>query len=190
MNSTVKNGAAVVVMLLVIGAGVLWYSASRTHVFRFSEGAIERVLQERAPVTRSYMRVFDVTVEKPRVDLVEESDRVAAGVDVALDIKIGDFAAPIYGAVDLSGAIDYRADEAAFYLTDPEIEALKIQGIPERYSDRAHGVIKLAIKEFYEERPLYALTGEETPKRAARLLLRDVVVKDEHLVITLGLDQS
>jgi len=177
-------------LLILLGLLFVWNAATNTHVFRFSEETIENVLQKRAPLTRSYFRVFDVTIDAPRVDLIEKSDRIAAGADVILDIKIGGFETPLQGAADISGSIEYRAEETAFYLADPQIEVLKIPGIPERFSDRAHGVVALAISEFYENRPLYELTGDETPKAAARMLLRDIVVKDGKLVVTLGLDQS
>lgn len=177
--------------VVVFMAGSLIFVASKKdYVFRFSESQLQEKLNARIPWSQSYLFIFDVTLDNPRVDLIDGSDRVAGGIDVLLNIKIGDSAAPLRGAVDLSGDVEYRSEEGAFYLTDPVIEALRIAGVPERYSDRTHHVISLALAEYFKTRPIYSLEGTDASKVAARLLLKDVMVKDEHLIVTLGVQKK
>ncbi len=76
-------------------AGAILIVAQKNYVFRFTEPQLQEKLSERLPLTKSYFFIFGVTLHKPRVDLVEGSDRVAAGVDIVLNIKIGGSAAPL-----------------------------------------------------------------------------------------------
>lgn len=178
-----------VLAVLLIGGGVL-VASQNNYEYRFTETQLQEKLGERLPLTKTYLFIFDVTLDQPRVDLVEGSDRVAAGVDVLLNIKIGGGGVPLVGAVDVSGAIDYEPDTGEFFLTDPVIDSLRIQGVPDRYADQSRGVIESALSEYYEARPIYTLEGTDAAKMAGRLLLKDVTVKDEELIVTLGLNKN
>ena len=90
----------------------------------------------------------------------------------------------------MSGAIDYQPDRGEFFLTDPVIEALRIDGVPDRYAEQSRNVIESALAEYYRTRPIYTLKGTDAAKVAGRLLLKDVTVKDEQLVVTLGLNKK
>ena len=179
--------AAIAVM--VIG-GVLFIAAQRDYQYRFTEQQLQQKLSARLPLTSTYFYIFDVTLDGPRVDLVEGSDRVAAGVDIMLNIKIGDSDVPLGGAVDVSGAIDYQPESGEFFLADPVVEALNIDGVPDRYADQSRSVIESALTEYYKTRPIYTLEGTDAAKVAGRLLLKKVTVKDEELVVTLGLNKN
>ena len=178
-------------VLIVAIAGGVWALSKNTYTIKLSAPMIEQALNTRLPLEKNYYAIFDVTVDEPRVNLIENSDRVFAGVDIVLEVAAGSRRIPVSGAVDLSGAIDYDADRAAFFLVDPRIEAMNIEGVPQRWADRSRSVVSLAIKEFYEQRPIYSLESDEMGTKAAKLVLRDVIVKDERVVVTLGLaDQS
>ncbi len=75
------------------------------------------------------------------------------------------------------------SERGEFYLTDPVIEALRIQGVPEQYADRSREVIARAIAEYYKTRPIYSLQGTDASKVAGRLLLKDAAVKNEELIV-------
>ncbi len=177
------------VAVLLIGGGV-FFAAKKNYEYRFTELQLQEKLGQRLPFNKTYLYVFDVTLDGPRVDLIEGSDRVAAGIDIVLNIKIGGGAVPLTGAVDLSGAIDYQSETGEFFLIDPIIESLAIDGVPERYADQSRSVIESALAAYYETRPIYTLEGTDAAKVAGRLLLKDVTVRNEELVVTLGLDKN
>lgn len=178
-----------VLAVLLIGGAVL-VASQNDYEYRFTEVELREKLGERLPLTKTYLFIFDVTLDAPRVDLIDGSSRVAAGVDVLLNIKLGDSGIPLGGAVDISGAIDYEPETGDFFLVDPVIEALRIQGVPERYADQSRSVIESALAEYYRTRPIYTLEGTDAAKIAGRLLLKDVTVKNEELIVTLGLNKN
>ncbi len=180
----------IILLVIAAGAAAFFFLRDQEFVFRFSEADLRERLDDQLPWSERYYLIFEVTVDNPRIDLIEGSDRVAGGVDATLNITINDNPQPLSGAVDLSGSVRYVREEAAFYLADPQVENVRIAGIPDRYANRANQAISNALGAFYKSRPIYTLEGTEAADRAARLLLKDVTVKDEHLVVTLALDQS
>jgi hypothetical protein len=178
----------VVVALLVVGAaGAYWYVAGRTHVIAIPEAELRDKLAERMPFTRTYALLLQVTLDNARVALVEGSDRVDAGVDLLLNIRVGRQPLNLGGSVDLSGGIAYRADGGQFFLVDPRIERLDVQGVPEKHREKVRDALTRALAEYFATRPLHTLKTTDLKQAAARMLLKDVVVADRQLVITLGL---
>ena len=185
-----RNIALIVAALILLGAGAFWLLSRNDYVFRFSEDELRQHLDAQLPYEGRHLFVFDVTLDNPRIDLVEGSDRVAGGVDVMLKVKLAGRELELDGAADMSGGVRYDADERAFYMTDPVVEALRIPSVPESYANRANTAISAALSDFYRTRPIYVLEPDTAAKSAARMLLKDVSVKNEHLVVTLGVSKT
>ncbi|MEO1251923.1 MAG: DUF1439 domain-containing protein [Pseudomonadota bacterium] len=177
----------VIAGLLVIGAGAFFLLRDTTYTLKFSETDLRAQLEDRLPFSEDYLFIFNVTLENPRVDLIEGSDRIAGGLDTVVNVKLGDEPLPISGAIDLSGGLRYAPEEGAFYLTDPRIETVRLAGVPDRHANRANSALSLALAEFYRERPIYILSDDDMRQRAARLVLRDIEVKNEVLHVELGM---
>lgn len=185
-----RLAATLALLVLAVLSAAFFFMRERTFTYRFSEPELRERLDQQLPWSEQYFLVFDVELANPRVDLVEGSDRVAGGIDATVTIDIGDNPRSMTGGVDLSGGVRYERAEGAFYLTDPQVEAVEIAGILPAYTNKANDAISAALRSFYRSRPIYELSGEEASKVAARLLLEDVTVEDEHLVVTLSLDRS
>jgi hypothetical protein len=177
----------ILVGLLLLAGGTYYYFSGRQYVYTFSESQIREKLAARLPFRRTYLFFFDVTLDNPRVSLADESGRISAGLDITLGIRIGGQPVPVGGTIDVAGRLDYRADEAAFHLADPVIENFSIQGLPEKYSGKIANVIADGLQDYFSDHPVYVLRGSESRELAARLVLKDVSVRDHTLVVTLGL---
>jgi hypothetical protein len=64
--------------------GVYYYFYDREYVYRFTEAQLQQALSERLPFTKTYLLIFQITLDHARVALVNGSDRVRAGLDIAL----------------------------------------------------------------------------------------------------------
>ena len=180
---------AIVVSILIIAllaGGAYYYFYGKEYVYRFSEDQIRQALAERLPFERSYLLIFRVTLDNPRVTLVEGSDRINAGLDVTLNIRILSEPLPLGGSIDASGGLRYDAERGEFFLTEPVIEQLRVDGVPEEYAARVTTVMTDALAEYYSNRPIYRLNALDERQAAARLVLRSVVVEQRELVVTLG----
>ena len=180
----------ILICLGILGGAAYWSLSGRDYVLRFSEDELRDHLDARLPYEGSHFYVFDVTLDNARIDLVEGADRIAGGVDVAVRMKLGSRELFVSGAADVSGGVRYDADQRAFFLEDPVVEELHIPGVLERHANRANSAISAALGEFYRTRPIYVLEADTAAKSAARMLLKHVEVKDEHLVVTLRLGDA
>ncbi len=179
---------APIILLVFAGLAAAFFLLRDNDIkFRFSEPQLRDRLDEQLPWSERYYFIFEVTLDNPRIDLIEGSDRIAGGLDATLNIYINNNPRPLSGAVDLSGGLRYAREEAAFYLTDPVVEQIRIAGVPDAYANKANEAVSKALGAFYRSRPVYVLSESEVSHQTARLLLKDVIVKDEHLVVTMGL---
>ncbi len=173
--------------LFVIFVGAYLFMTEEGFVYRISEGQIRSKMSEKLPLTKAYLYVFEVTLDNPRVELIEGTDRVKAGIDVGLNLLIGGQDEPLGGTVDASSGIRYVPETGQFFLTDPHVEDLEIDGVPAAYAIQLNSVLTTALTEYYQSRPIYSIEGKETKDVLARLLLKDVTVENKKLVIRLGL---
>lgn len=177
-------GLLIVVLVGVLGAYV--YLQGREYAFRFTEPELQDKLAQRLPLERTYLLIFQVVLDNPRLQLIDGSDRVRAGLDVTLNIRVGSEPAPLGGSLDVSGGVKYDNVKGEFYLSDPVIEDLSIQGVPSGYSDRVDNILTKAISEYYADRPIYTLKESDVKQSAAKLLLKNVSIEDRVLIVTLG----
>ncbi len=187
-KATLKNvSISIVVILLMITLGAYCYFSGKEYVFTFSEKQLYEQLSSKLPLTKKYLFIFEITLNNPRVNLINGSNRVTAGLDVGLNIWINKAPKSLGGTLDASGGIQYVKEDGAFFLTDPIIENLAVQGIPQKHLKKVNQVLTKALTEYYEAHPIYTLKPTDVKKAAARLVLKNVIIENQQLVITLGI---
>lgn len=178
---------AAAIVLAVSITGAYFYFSGKEYVVRISESEIQEMMQEALPFTKTYLFIFKITLDNPRVELANGSDRIKAGLDIVLNIQLGKDGIPLSGSADLSGGVLYEPIDGSFYLTNIEVEQLSIQGVPEEYTDRVASVVGAALADYYSTRPAYQLESDDLKQAAALLVLRDVNIENNELIVTLGL---
>jgi len=173
----------IAIALLILGL----YLSSRDYVVTIPEKTIREKLNERLPLTKTYLFIFDLTLDNPRIALDPKSNRIATGLDLALNIGLNDKSKPLNGSLDVSGSIRYVSEEGAFYLSDPLIENLSIDGLPKKHKSKASAAIEKALVNFYSTRPVYKLKSTDLKQATAKTILKSLVVQESNIVVTLGL---
>ena len=182
-----KKGAIIAgIFILVVIASAYFYFAGKEYVFRFSETDIEETLEKSLPITKTYLFIIQVALEDPRVRLENGSSRVNAGLDIVLNITVDQNPEPLGGSVDVSGGVRYVSETGEFFLTDPNIEHLQIRGISDGYSEKVNSALTKALAEYYSENPIYTLNAFDAKQATVRMVLKNVIVENQELVITLG----
>ena len=176
-----------VFILTALLAGTYYYYSGKEYVVRLTESEIQGKLEEKLPLTKTYLFIVEVTLNNPRVLLEDGPGRVGAGLDVIFNITLDKNPKPLGGTVDVSGGVVYLSERGEFFLADPVIENLKVQGIPQAYTDKVNKALTKALAEYYREHPIYTLRLTDMKQAAARMVLRDVKVENRELVITLGI---
>jgi hypothetical protein len=174
-------------LLMTAGGGVFYYLKGLDHRLRFSQQQLQQKLAAKLPLTKTYLAIFEVTLERPRVLLREGSSRINAGLDVILNIRLGNQTQPLGGFVDASGGLRYAPESGELFLTDPAIEGISLQGVPVKYAEKLHGVLARVLTDYYAVHPIYRFSAADPKQAAARWMLKQVVVENGELVVALGL---
>jgi len=182
-----KKVAIAFAILIALLAGTYYYFSGKEYVVRISESDIQDKLEEKLPLTKTYLFIIQVTLNNPRVNLKNGSNKVGAGLDVVFNITLNKNPKPLGGTVDVSGGVRYLSEKGQFFLTNPAIESLTVQGIDPKYTDKANKALTKALAEYYKNNPIYTLRVNDLKQAAAKMVLKDVVVENQELVITLGI---
>ena len=182
-----KTAILVGVLVTVLLVGGYLYFSGREYVLRFSEAEIEETLANKLPMSKTYLFIIQVTLDNPRVLLENGSNRVNAGLDVKLNVTINDNTEPLGGSIDVSGGVRYMPEEGQFFLAEPIVEQIRVQGISPVYTDKVDVALTKALAEFYAERPIYTLSDFDAKQVAVQMVLKNVIVENKELVITLGI---
>lgn len=181
-----KWTGALLVILALAGAAAYWYLVGKTYELRITQAQLEQKLADKLPLTRSYP-LWSVTLDRPRLHLNEESDRIQLGLDVTLALQAGAIRPPMQSEIDLSAGISYDQQLGAFFLTDPVIERLRLEGVEDKRMNVANVVLSKAIAAYFRERPIYTLSSSDQRQRLARMVLQQVKVENGGVVIVMGL---
>jgi len=176
----------VIGLLIMATAAAYFYLSGKEYVIRIPEIQIQHKLSDKLPITKTYWLIFSVTLDNPRVDLIEENGRVKAGLDITLNIKIGKLKQPLEGSVDASGQLKYEPTNGQFYLADLVIERLDLQGVPDKHINKVSKAVSKALSEYYSTHPVYTLKSSDVKQAAAKLVLKNIIVDRDELVVTLG----
>ncbi len=174
------------VLICLVAFGYYNYISGKEFEIHLSEEQIREKLRARMPIRKGYLLIFEVILDNPRVALLDGNNRVSGGLDVVLNITIESEKLPLGGSLDVSGGVRYEPDKGQFFLTEPVIERLAVQGIPKLYVDKVNQVIAKELNDYYSNHPIYTLSASDVKQGAARLLLKRVEVKSKHLILTLG----
>ncbi len=184
MNKLVIAGVAV---LMVALAGTYFYFSGKEYVVRITEAQIQEKLKAKLPLTKTYFFIIQVTLNNPRISLENGSSRVVAGMDVIFNITLNKNPESIGGTVDASGEVTYVSESGQFFLVNPEIKNLEIQGVPQKYLQKVNKALTKALVEYYKDHPIYTLSLANAKQAAAKIVLKSVIVEKKELVVTLGI---
>ena len=156
---------------------------------------IQQALDPRFPVVEE-TRFLDLHLREPRVSLEEGTDRIGLEIDVLVAVHPVDLplgrrfdGAEIRGGIGTTGALRYEASEGAFYLAEPRIETLTVEGLADEHVERVRGLAERALGALLAVRPVYRFREDELGERATRVVLRSAVVRNGGLHVELGLPE-
>jgi hypothetical protein len=177
----------VALLLVLLLAGGFLYFRNKQYDVVITQKQIDDALQAKFPVTRTHLLIFRITYSNPHVTLLPESNRIEVGLDAEVDIKLLSESKNLGGTAVVTAGLAYRNETKQFFLSNPEINKLTIQGIPQQYLDKVTDFASNTAREYLQEFPIHTLKARDTKTAAVRLLLKDVQVKGSEIHATLGL---
>ena len=151
---------------------------------------IDETLSEKFPISKNYLVVFSITYSNPEVTLLSKEDRVQVGLDATLNIALSGEKSDLKGGATLTGGIRYDNEAQEFFLNEVKFERFEIQGVPEKWLDKVTEIGEILARELVEKQPVYRLENLEIKDgktAVAKLLLKDFEVREQEILVTLGL---
>lgn len=158
-----------------------------TYDIKITNDEIRKKLDSRFPLTKRYLFIFDITYENPEVILIDGSDKVFVAFDAVLDIKLKSRLKPLSGSAGALCGIDFKPETGQLFLADCHIANLQIVGIPDEYLEEVNIVTNLVAKELLDKYPVYTLKHREAKLSSAKLVVKNVVISNGVLIITVGI---
>lgn len=181
-----KSVFTATLLILLAGSSAYFYFSRREYVVRITETQIREKLESKLPITKHYFTIVELTLNNPRVALKNGTSRVTAGLDATLNITALPNPKPLAGTIDVSSGINYLAETGQFFLSNPKIEDLQIQGIPQILQTKVLEALSKALTEYFQKNPIYTLRNN-VKQAAVRMVLKSVKIENQELVITLGI---
>jgi hypothetical protein len=144
---------------------------------------LQQRVEPRFPVLRRIL-MTDLRLDHPEILLRQGSD--AIGIRCQLSVKL-----PVYGektgTLAASGKLSYSQPERAFYLSEPTVDTMEIDGLKPELHAQIVSLLKPTLTTALATLPVYTLKGRNTAEKAAAHVLQNVVVRDGTVVATLAL---
>lgn len=182
-----KRLAIALILFASIVLGTVIYFRGKRYEVVIEQTQIDAALAKKFPLAKKYLLIFEITYSNPQVELLEKDDRIRVALDANLDLRIGGERKSLGGSCSITSGMRFDPATQEFFLADARFERLEIQGIPENYLNQVTEFASKAAKEFVETQPIYRLKAKDSKTAAAKLLLKDVDVKNQAVHVTLGL---
>jgi hypothetical protein len=147
----------------------------------FTEPELQQKVEAMMPLKKKKFFVT-VIITEPKLDLIEGSNEF--GIQANIE-AIAPGGLKGNGSTNITGSISYVPDEGAFYMDNPTIVDLKINGIPDKYQPKIRKLAQITISKILSSRPVYKLKDDNLKHKLAKATLDSVLVENEKLLVTL-----
>jgi hypothetical protein len=180
--------------LLILAAGYGIY-----HFF-FNDGTvrvtitremIDDALEKKFPKQDTYAKVLHVHYENPIVEMIPGRDRVRIALDVRTELGLPGVLSKSYtGSATLTTSLGYAPESARFSLVKPELEELTLPGLAPQHLATLRQGMNLAAVLWFDDIPVHRIKDKSLKHRVTRQVLREVTIKNDRIIATLGLPKE
>lgn len=171
---------------LLLTISLLAFSASTlalSYTKEVSEKQLQKTVQAMMPITQKNTLV-SVTVKNPVIDLPKETNKVVLKSDFDAS-AIGGIKGN--GTMNVAGNVVYDKERGAFFLQNIEVLDFKSDKIGDSYKDIVKTLAQQVLNTTLKNNPIYTLDTNSTEGKLAKATLKSVKVKDEKLLLKMGL---
>ena len=170
-------------LLFFIFATTSQFSQSFEYTLKITEQELQTKIAEAMPIEKKQFFVT-IRLSDPKVDLIKQSNRI--GIFINIDATApGGIAGK--GRANITGTLRYDAERGAFHFVQPKIVHIEIDNLDERYAPKVKSMAQYAITKALINKPVYTLKDDKAQHQLAKSVLKSIAVKDENLVLTLGI---
>ncbi|MEZ0368913.1 MAG: DUF1439 domain-containing protein [Candidatus Sericytochromatia bacterium] len=172
-------------LALLLSGGAYGYAASRPLQVELDENRIMQSLDAHFPIHKDVvLGIAGLDLDIGEVDLQGGTDRVS--VVLAGNVQAAGKSYP--GQARVSFGLEYEAQSAQLYLTQPKVESFSFANLPDMVSQAATHYLLPMIQDHIERVPVYQLREEASfQQMLLRRTLKDLQVREGKVVLAFGL---
>lgn len=148
---------------------------------RLSEQQLQQELDARMPLVQQ-QGMFTLELNNPQLTLINGEQRLSIRTDALLSTTFG---LRSKGKVMLDGKVRYEKSDYSFYIDDPKIRQLSIEGVPPGMEPQLIELAQQALEPSLRGQPVYTLSDQEITESMARMMLKSMTIKDKAVVLDL-----
>jgi hypothetical protein len=158
-------------------------AAAHFYTFSIPLSQLQHKVSRQFPIEKTNYWLT-VRLLDPVVRLDEEANRIGVELTIRLH-TLGDLTFQWRGLVD--GRLEYHRETSGFYLLNPNLRRLHLDGAPSHYQSITRTVTGLLLDKVFATTPIYQLDTTKFRHSLAKLLLKSMTIKKDKILIELGL---
>ena len=159
--------------------------SSCAYDIRITGEDINRRLAEKFPVTKTHLHLFKTTFSNPRVALLENTDRLSMGINVAVEMPSRGQQETMLGTATVVSGLAFNSKKGQLFLKDPVIENLSLADAGGRKLEIG-GALGAVLQDYLTRVPVYTLKETSIKKYFIRHSIKDVKIKDGAVIVSVG----
>uniref|UniRef100_B8HQE7 DUF1439 domain-containing protein n=1 Tax=Cyanothece sp. (strain PCC 7425 / ATCC 29141) TaxID=395961 RepID=B8HQE7_CYAP4 len=167
----------------ILGGGLIFLS-TWTHNIVIPESRLQEMVQQYFPIEQNIMFFLNIKLENPQIMLENNSDRIKFKLDIDGSSPLG---SDLQGTGLVSGKVSYVKETGEFFIVEPQIENIQVQGMPADLFSRFDQTANQLLQDYLQRQPVYKITSDTFPTYLVRLTLKEVEVKDQNLILKMRL---
>jgi len=170
------------IILFLVALG-LFTPKAQAYTLTMTQKELQVMTEVWFPI-RQATAIGEVTLSSPKILLPRDSDRIGFSVNVLLEMP-DQYIARGKGVID--GELDYSAERGEFYLRDPQLVKLTVDGLPPSYDDIVLSVINNLTHQQLPLIVVYKLDKQSLAQAPILGTLKSVRVQKGQLLVEIGL---
>jgi hypothetical protein len=191
----IRRAVLILLVLLLVGGGgtvyYLWYYFARsggTVKLPITREMIDSALSQTFPKKNTYLKVLHVTYGKPVLEMAPGGDRIKVALEVQVEAGLEGLLSKTYhGSAAVVTAVGYEPESYRFFLRDPRLEKLEVPKLSSDQLAILREGLNAASALWFQEVPIYRIEDRTMKEKLARHVLREVEIKNDRVIVTLGL---
>lgn len=167
----------------LIGLALLGFiSTSQAQEIRFSRTDLQQELEARMPLTQQ-QSVLSLTLSKPHLKLLADQQRLSIRTNVLVTTVFG---SESRGWIAVDGKLRYQQSDYSFYVDEPRISGLQLDGLAPGLQPQLKAIAQDLLAPALTNQPVYTLRDDDMQEALAKMMLRSITIKDDHVVAAVG----
>ncbi|MDX2319865.1 MAG: DUF1439 domain-containing protein [Moritella sp.] len=178
MSTWVKQYVKAPVLSLWLFVGLFALPAHALTV-KFSEAELQEKVTRVMPLVKK-TSFLTVELTKPVLKLAQDKNEI----ELELNVKLLTGGLASYGYTRLTGALSYKSEESAFYVSNMQVHEVQIEGMPDLFTPQVIKMAEQVVNPVLEQMPIYRLKDDLT-ETMVKAVLESIEVRNKELVATL-----